>query len=134
SRTIAAGGVVDQAGHRAGAPRRRTSRAKRKTRADASHHGPGSGPAAGGQPAQAATGAGTLSPGIQRSASARSAEHANAGRRLSTIREEISVPSTGTGISTAHAGTQRATAWFSRLEATSGVFERRGVGRKCVLA
>src|SRR5260370_4351239 len=44
---------------------------------------------------QAATGARTLSLGIQRSASARSAGHANASCRLPTIREEISVTSAG---------------------------------------
>src|SRR5260370_258164 len=86
--------------------------------------------AADSQPAQAARGARTLSLGIQRSASARSAGHANASCRLPTIREEISVTSAGTGISGEHAGAQCAAAWPFSLEATRRVFERSAVGRK----
>src|SRR5260370_190291 len=104
--SIAVSGVVDQAGDHAGTHRSRTSGAERKTRADAPHPETGNSAAADSQPAQAATGARTLSLGIQRSASARSAGHANASCRLPTIPEEISVTSAGTGIPAHHACAQ----------------------------
>ena len=67
---VAPGGVVDQAGDCAGADRGRTSGAERAARAHASHAEAGSGDAAGGGPAGAAAGVGSLSPGVQRGAAA----------------------------------------------------------------
>src|SRR5260370_7752997 len=99
---MAVSGVVDQAGEHAGTHRSRTSGAERKTRADAPHPETGNSAAADSQPAQAATGARTLSLGIQRSASARSAGHANASCRLPTIREEISSTTAATTIPAYH--------------------------------
>src|SRR5438874_9942801 len=62
---VAAGGVVDQAGDRAGAHRRRTSRAERTARALASHPEAGSGHAAGQRTAGTTARLRSLPPGVQ---------------------------------------------------------------------